>query len=60
MALQRFGVLLNKSHPSIWQSLKHLQSEQIHAESTILSLVAGQAPKQPRKDQVKKISDYTQ
>ena len=54
MALQGFGVLVNQSHPSIWQLLKHLQSEQIHTESTILSLVVGQAPKQPRKDQVRK------
>ena len=51
---RRFGILVNKSHPSIWHLLKHLQDEQIHTESTILNLVAGQAPKGPRKDQVRK------
>lgn len=51
---RRFGTLVNKSHPSIWQLLKDLQLEQIHTEGLISKLVAGHTLNKSRKDQVAK------
>lgn len=48
---RRFGVVVNKHHPSIWQLLKNLQEEQIHTDAAISKLIAGQAPPKIRKDQ---------
>ena len=48
---RRFGIIVNKSHPSIWQLLRELQNEQIHTEATIGKLIAGHILTKPRKDQ---------
>ena len=41
---RRFGSKVNKSHPSIWQLLRDLQNEQIHTETAIDKLTAGDTP----------------
>ena len=51
---RRFGTVVNKSHPSIWQLLINLQSEQIHTETVTDKLMAGEPLPKSNKDQEKR------